>query len=753
MRIGTYELLAELGRGGMGVVHRARAADGREVAVKVFTQEIDEPLAEREARLLSTLSEAEGFVPVLDSGREAGKRFIVMPVLEGGTLRDRLRKGPLEPEEAAALVARLARAMGRAHERGIVHRDLKPENVLFGAKGAPLVADLGLAKHFRRDVLGASATRSQTAHGMAGTVGYMAPEQVEDASSAGPGADVFALGAILHEAMAGARPFEESGILSYASALKTRRALPLRRLRRDVPRWLEAVVARALERTPSARYADGHALARALEAGAAAPGRRGRRVALASVPLVALAVWAAFPRARRAETRVPSAPPAAGDALEREVREEERLGDEAAAALRRRDDPGLHEAAIAHFSRLAALAPGRAAGHRKLARALAVVGRSEEAIAAATSALAVDPRDAEALAARAFAGRPPRALEDSERALEIDPRLPDAWFVRGFHRRLRGDLEGALGDLDRCLELDPRHDLALVMRADVRFSLGDSDGAIEDATHALELVGGSVPALALRAFARQRVGDGEGAVRDLEEALRIDPAARGAPAFRAKLGLLEFVARDSSPAALHEELLALDARRAARPADEVDHTARFAELAPRLPRARRAHAEALAMAGRFDEAIAAATSALALAPEDGECFAARALARALADPRGALEDAERSIARTPASGYLARARVHEIQKDSAAALADLDACLALEPLNAAALLERGAIRGDRKDLDGAIADFSQVLELWPGCVDAYRLRALVRGWRGDQTGARFDLAILERLQRQGTPRR
>jgi hypothetical protein len=137
---------------------------------------------ERETRLLASLGQADGFVPILDAGNEAGKPYLVMPLLTGGTLRARLTKGPLAATEAIALVRALAQALGRAHERGIVHRDLKPENVLFTGEGEPLVADLGLAKHFRRDVPGAERSQSLSASGLiAGTPGYMAPEQIDDA--------------------------------------------------------------------------------------------------------------------------------------------------------------------------------------------------------------------------------------------------------------------------------------------------------------------------------------------------------------------------------------------------------------------------------------------------------------------------------------------------------------------------------------------------------------------------------------------
>src|SRR5437870_12671373 len=110
-----------------------------------------------------------------------------MPLMEGGSLRDRLRRGPLAPEEAVALGVALARAVGRAHAAGILHRDLKPENVLFTADGSPLVADLGLAKHFRRDVPGASQSASLTKPGeIAGSLGYMPREQLDGSKELGP---------------------------------------------------------------------------------------------------------------------------------------------------------------------------------------------------------------------------------------------------------------------------------------------------------------------------------------------------------------------------------------------------------------------------------------------------------------------------------------------------------------------------------------------------------------------------------------
>src|SRR5205807_2520389 len=195
MNLGPYEVLGELGRGGMGVVLRARGANG-EVAIKLLPARwaVDRARFERERRLLAALGEADGFVPLLDAGESPHGAWFVMPLIGGGTLRERLGRGPLTVMETVELGRILATAVGAAHARGIVHRDLKPENVLFTKDGRALVSDLGLAKHYDLDAPGSGRSVSLSKTGETrGTVGYMAPEQLDDAKNAGPQADVFAL--------------------------------------------------------------------------------------------------------------------------------------------------------------------------------------------------------------------------------------------------------------------------------------------------------------------------------------------------------------------------------------------------------------------------------------------------------------------------------------------------------------------------------------------------------------------------------
>jgi tetratricopeptide (TPR) repeat protein len=311
MRIGPHEVLSELGRGGMGVVYRVRTPDGREAALKVLERLEPDRFArfERERRLLASLGEEEGFVGLLDAGVSEGpsrRAWLLMPLVPGGTLRDRLARGPLGVDETLSLGVALARAVGAAHARGIVHRDLKPENVLFTASGRPLVADLGLAKHFDRGAPGASQSVSLSRHGVArGTAGYMAPEQLEDAASVGPQADVFSLGVVLYECLAGRPAFEGDSALEVFSSMTSgvQKAIG----RPEVPGWLEKTILRALAVERSERFPDAASLARALSN----PGRERRwRLALVVPALLGAAIGAAvLSLVLRGEPARPQPPP------------------------------------------------------------------------------------------------------------------------------------------------------------------------------------------------------------------------------------------------------------------------------------------------------------------------------------------------------------------------------------------------------------------------------------------------------------
>ena len=265
-RLGNYEILEEIGRGGMGVIYRARQRHSRRiVAVKrVLGYHADsrETLARfrREAQAAASLDHPN-ILPIYEvSESEDGLPFFSMKFAPGGSLQE---VGPAlrnDPRQCVALVAKIARAVQHAHSKGILHRDLKPGNILMDAHGEPLVSDFGLAKWLDTT---SDLTRTLT---IFGTPGYIAPEQASGpAAGLKPAADVYSLGAILFDLLAGRPPFLGSHALSVIRQASETSAPKLRSLSKVADRDLETICARCLEREPSARYHSAHDLAEDLE--------------------------------------------------------------------------------------------------------------------------------------------------------------------------------------------------------------------------------------------------------------------------------------------------------------------------------------------------------------------------------------------------------------------------------------------------------------------------------------------------------
>jgi len=264
-RIGPYEVLAPLGRGGMGSVYRARDTRlGRIVALKVFDMSQVPPSEaterterfRREANALAKLGRHPHLVQVHELGSEAGRWYFSMDLVEGATLRKWLSAEARTPREVASMVQRVALGLAHAHAHGVIHRDVKPENVFVGQDGEPQLGDFGLV----RDL---DASHGITEEGQVmGTVAYMAPEQALGAMDRiGPWTDVHALGVILYEGLTGAHPFEgceKSEILAQVLASEP---VPLRRRNPRTAPDLEAVVMRCLEKDPARRYPDAGAIA------------------------------------------------------------------------------------------------------------------------------------------------------------------------------------------------------------------------------------------------------------------------------------------------------------------------------------------------------------------------------------------------------------------------------------------------------------------------------------------------------------
>ena len=257
---GKYQLVRELGRGGMGVVYQAVDAGGRVVALKVLSSALADDLVallrfKREARTASSLSHPN-ICSVHDFGESRGRPFIVMELLEGMTLKDWLAQGSCDPLLVLDIVTQVAEGLGAAHTKFIVHRDVKPANIFLVTGGAVKVLDFGIAKHFVHFEADSTLTVTTPGH-TPGTVDYMSPEQLLG-QRIDQRSDLFALGVSLYEVLTGRTPFKARTKLATMANILQRSAPPLpAMLHRE--EWTQ-VLQRLLQKKPDDRYPDAAAL-------------------------------------------------------------------------------------------------------------------------------------------------------------------------------------------------------------------------------------------------------------------------------------------------------------------------------------------------------------------------------------------------------------------------------------------------------------------------------------------------------------
>ena len=285
-KIGPYEIVSPLGAGGMGEVYRARDPRlGREVAIKVLPSSLSADPGrlqrfEQEARSASALNHPNILV-VYDVGTDNGVPYLVTELLEGETLRQRLRDGALPVRKGSELAEQIAQGLAAAHERGIVHRDLKPDNIFLCRDGRAKILDFGLAKLIAPEPQDATLTSLQSHPTQAGTVlgtaGYMSPEQVRG-QTADPRSDIFAFGAVLYEMFSGRRAFEGPTPADTASAILKEDPADLLASNPKITPALNRIVLHCLEKNPEERFQSArdlafhlHSLSSISESGTAVP--------------------------------------------------------------------------------------------------------------------------------------------------------------------------------------------------------------------------------------------------------------------------------------------------------------------------------------------------------------------------------------------------------------------------------------------------------------------------------------------------
>jgi len=504
-----YDILDRLGKGGLGVVYRARhRALDQFVALKVLAKAMDgdDDAVDitAEARAVARLNHPH-VVRVFDCGVGESGPYFTMELMEGGSLQDRLGDGPLPAREAAEIVQAIATGVHAAHQRGIIHRDLKPANVLLAVGGVAKVADFGMAKHLRGE---ASVTQTHTARG---TPSYMAPEQVrKGVKEVGPLTDVYGLGAVLYASLTGRPPFQGADYLETFALVEVQDPVAIRALRRDVPRDLQTVCEKCLRKDPLHRYHSAEELARDLKRFL-----EGRPVAARPVgPVVKAVSWARRrPTAAGLWFAVLLAALALGLAAVQHHRASEemrgRLGTEVRLAIQRGSPKDMQEKiAEAVRSGLTPLPEQQFA----YAEALALLNQFPEARAALdnleSESLPTSVRSQVDLLAAdlmlAMNADSERALERVRRSLQGQLSAADKCYAEGL---LAQSPKDALPYFERAVNLDHRHFRARVVGSLLLFSMGRLAEAATWCEDSLLLADNHPNPLIVRYLARSLQGD------------------------------------------------------------------------------------------------------------------------------------------------------------------------------------------------------------------------------------------------------
>ncbi len=793
--IGRYVVTGELGRGGMGVVLRARDPHlQRDVAIKMILDERagGDPLRHQrfvaEARAVARLRHP-GIVTVHEVGTHEGRPFIVMDLLEGETLEEHLERASPPPRRVAEIVREVAAALHHAHRAGVVHRDVKPQNVLLDADGRPHLLDFGLARDLADDH---HLTRTGQ---LVGTPAYVAPEQASGGrrGAAGPAADVWSAGAVLYRALVGRPPFQAGNILELIRKIFMEDPVPPRSIVASVPADLATVALRCLEKDPTRRYASAGDLADDLGrflagepvlARPAGPARRAVRwvrahrglALLGLVAVIAIVAGGGFLAATRvavarrlAEERarvVTSARDAADRALAvlRAAREEPLAADAGPGARRAHHDALLARGleAVEATATLRALAledPAAKAAAFEAAMALGEVALAAKQWSVAASAfgkaaaLGIDDAVARAALVRLAQARDRAAAEVRD---EVEGILAKA---------RRGELDARVGSYDAAL-------FALVRLADEQ-TVRLLSAALDEVTVELRRATREIY-LGVAEPSDIEQEQGWKRMRGLEPAVdawlslapgeplpqphvRMLARAERRLVFRVQAGL----AREATVPSPLELVAAAQTRHLAGMLAGDRDASSPAARGERISQLVKLCCDALGRIGIADPAIDALGRYLVV-----EADSVRAISAGLAlcllggdrvqgivavtrDRFGLSshfwERVRRHVPAAPApdggasaAEWLERGLAHLGREEPGEALAALDRALAIDPDDPEAIGNRGLARFQMRDYAGAIVDFDRALEIYPRDATVHSNRAQAKLGLGDLAGALAD---------------
>lgn len=579
-RLGRYQIESMLGRGGMGLVYRARdTVLDRDVALKLVPPDMLSD-AERRARFVREARSAAAaahanIAAVYDVGEADGQVFLAMELVEGETLRRRIRRGALSPEDSIVVARGIARGLAKAHEKGIVHRDLKPDNVIVGEALHVKLLDFGLAKLREVGIVSGSSRAAEgtlTYDGrVLGTPSYMSPEQAKG-KAVDARTDLFSFGVVLYEMLSGERPFRGDSAIEILSAVMRDAAAPLPA---SVPAELSSIVMRCLEKDPDKRYASAKDVLTDLEAletsslsGLRAPARvaetsrsihpaskarkLGRRFLMVAAVVGAFAVARTRPSAPTGHT-ASAAPTATSGARAVTDHPRPRSTNPSALAAYGSGLQNFRDGSVAfaahEFERAAMLDPELAAAHLRVllinAFKMDMTKAREHYAAASQYRTLLDERDAALLQASEELIRERPNYPAMARAMaSLQERYPDdaevVWMTASV-LSLAGRKQDSLTTVRRARVLDPQFGAALWHEASLLQDT-ETDRAVELLDECLRLSPAAASCLRIRAGIRASRGDCPGFEVDARRMTEIEPrgprayeylaaalAARGAP--------------------------------------------------------------------------------------------------------------------------------------------------------------------------------------------------------------------------------